>query len=66
METILVVIYIAAGIWAANRTVYANKILFGSIMNIWLRKFMVALVFGWALIPVAVIKMILLKKSSDE
>lgn len=55
---ILLVIYIVLGWWAANRTVYANKVLFGSWNAIVLQKFAVALFLGWLLIPVAVIRMI--------
>ena len=59
MDIILFFIYTAAGIWAANRTIYANKILFGPILAIYMRKAMVGIMLGWILIPVAIIKGVL-------
>ena len=55
---ILLAVYIALGWWAANRTVYANKVLFGSWNAIVLQKFAVALFLGWILIPIALIRVI--------
>lgn len=60
LGSILLIIYIAAGWWAANRTVYANRVVFGQYTTILMQKFMVALLFGWLLIPVALIKTFLL------
>ncbi len=59
MGAILFLIYIAAGYWAADQTIYANKILIGTTTSIFIRKFALALMFGWALIPIALIKVFL-------
>ena len=63
MEMVLLIVYALAGIWAANRTIYANKTFIefkpGSVF---IRKFTVGLFLGWALIPIAIIKTIFMKK----
>ena len=56
MRELLFLVYIIAGWWAANRTFYANKTLFGIIYAIWTQKFIVAMFLGWILIPIAIIK----------
>lgn len=55
---ILFAVYIVLGWWAANRTVYANNVLFGSWNAIVLQKFAVAFFLGWILIPIALFRMI--------
>lgn len=55
---ILFLVYIALGWWAANRTIYANKITIGAWNAIFFQKFMVAFFLGWLLIPIALIKVI--------
>lgn len=60
LGTILFIVYISAGWWAANRTIYANRVLFGQYTAILMQKFIVAFVLGWILIPVALIKTFLL------
>ncbi len=54
---ILFLIYLAVGYWAVGRTVYANKILIGTTSAIFFKKFAIALMFGWIVIPWALIKM---------
>lgn len=56
METILVLVYIVAGWWAANRTIFANYAMFGTWNSIVLMKLFAALFLGWILIPIALIK----------
>lgn len=58
MALIIGIIYIAAGYWAAGETIYANKIFIGDGFNIFIWRVCVAMVLGWALIPVAIIKRI--------
>jgi hypothetical protein len=53
---ILGLIYIAAGYWAAGRTIYADKIMIGTMQAIFFRKLALGLMFGWILIPWALIK----------
>jgi hypothetical protein len=54
---ILFLIYLAVGYWAVGRTVYANKILIGTTSAIFFTKFAIVLMFGWIVIPWALIKM---------
>lgn len=54
---ILVIAYIAAGYWAVNRTIYANKVVFYSDgMALFIQKAVYAIFLGWALIPIALLK----------
>ena len=53
---ILALIYIAAGYWAAGRTIYADKIMIGTMQSIFTRKLVTGFLFGWVLIPWALIK----------
>lgn len=56
---ILLSVYVTLGWWAANRTVYANKITIGTWNALVLQKFTVAFLLGWLLIPIALIKVLL-------
>ena len=56
MAAILFIIYVIAGYWAVNQTVYANKVLIGTLTNIFFRKLTYAIFVGWILIPVAIFK----------
>ena len=51
-----VLIYIVAGYWAAGRTIYADKIMFGTMLSIFTRKLVTGFLFRWLLIPWALIK----------
>lgn len=63
MELILIVAYALLGIWAANRTIYANKTFIEFKPGaVFIRKFTVGLLLGWALIPIAIIKTIFMRK----
>lgn len=57
---ILLIAYGVLGYWAVGQTIYANKVVvyskFGWLFN---QKLIYALVLGWALIPVALIKKLL-------
>ncbi len=55
---ILVLIYVCAGYWAVGKTVYAKYEPKNPGVR-FARKFLSGILFGWALIPVAVIKMLL-------
>lgn len=59
---ILFLIYAALGYWATGVTVYANKILVGAFGQIFMRRLIVGTFFGWILIPVALIKVIFMRK----
>ena len=55
---VLLLIYMALGYWATGRTIYANKVLIGTEIGVFGRKLCMGFLFGWALIPWAIIKMI--------
>lgn len=58
---VLFIIYLILGYWAANRTIYANKIVFGTWSAIFMPKFWVGMFLGWLLIPIALIKTIFMR-----
>ena len=58
---ILLGIYMAVAYWAANRTIYANAVMFGDLGTIFVRKLVMGTVLGPVLIPVAIIKTFLTK-----
>ena len=60
-DTILVFIYLAAGYWATGQTIYANKILIGAASDIFLQRVILGAIFGFVLIPIAIIKNILFR-----
>ena len=53
---ILLAVYMIAGYWATGRTIYANKIMFGTWSNIFLRRVIMGTLLGVVLIPWALIK----------
>lgn len=56
---ILILVYMVLGYWATGRTIYADKILIGSGNAIFGRRLVMGFLFGWALIPWAIIKLFL-------
>ena len=48
----------ALGYWATGRTIYANSILIGTGNTIFMGRLIMGTLFGWILIPIAVIKML--------
>lgn len=57
---ILMLVYMAAGYWAAKRTIYANKILISNkVGGIFMQILIMGTLLGWALIPWALIKLLL-------
>lgn len=58
METILLFVYCALGYWATGKTIYANKIIIYSGNTLFVRRLMWGTLFGWILIPVALIRVI--------
>ena len=56
---ILVIIYVIAGYWAVNQTIYRNKVFIefkpGSVF---IRKVTYGAILGWILIPVALIRLL--------
>ena len=59
LGAILFLAYWAAGYWAVNQTVYANKVVvYNKPGDLFIQKSIFALIGGWILIPAALIKMI--------
>lgn len=58
MEIALVIIYLAAGYWAAGVVIYENKVVIHQIGDLFLQRIAFGAIFGWALIPLAVLKRI--------
>ena len=56
---IMLIIYLVLAYWATGKTVYRNRILIGDGNSIFIRKVMVGFFFGFVLIPVAVIRLLL-------
>lgn len=57
-----VVIYAILGYWAAGYTVYSNYIMIGTMQSIVTKKLVVGVMFGWILIPVAVLKLLFFRR----
>ena len=57
---LLGVIYIILGYWATGKTTHANKMFIGYKMGqLFIERLILGGAFGWALIPVAIIRSIL-------
>lgn len=59
MGTILFMIYFIAGYWATGKTIYANKIIIYSGNTFFVRRMTYGMLFGFILIPWALIKVFL-------
>lgn len=54
-----IVIYLVLGYWSTGQTIYRNSILIGTTQGIFLKRVMMGAIFGWILIPIAVIMWLL-------
>lgn len=52
----IAVVYLALGYWATGKTLYANKIVIYSGLSFFFQRLVMALMLGWILIPVALVK----------
>ena len=59
MKTVLFILYMAVSYWAVGRTIYANKIQVGELKSIFIGRLILGVLFGWILIPIAIIKTLL-------
>lgn len=60
---VIFIIYMALGYWATGLTTHANKIFMGyAIGELLVERLCWAFIFGWALIPVAMIKCIFFRR----
>lgn len=56
---IILIIYAVLGYWATGKTTHANKIFMGYGMGeLFLERVLFGMFFGWALIPVALLRTI--------
>lgn len=58
----VILIYMVLGYWATGRTIYKNRILIGTANGIFLERLIMGTLLGWALIPVAIIGLLIGKK----
>ena len=47
--------------WSVGQTIYANKIIIGPMGTLWIKRFILGFMFGWVLIPVAIIKCLIFR-----
>lgn len=59
---ILILGYLVLGYWSTGQTIYANKIYIGSGTDFAAKRFALGMVFGFILIPVALIKVLIFRK----
>lgn len=55
---LFIILYIVLGYWAVGRTIYANKVVIYSGDKFFWQKLTWGMLFGWALIPWALLKML--------
>ncbi len=56
MEMVVFIVYCVLSYWAVGQTIYANKIQIGSMKDIFLTRFVLGVLLGLILIPVAILK----------
>ena len=54
----LLIIYAILGYWAAGYTVYSHYVMIGTFSGIVTKKMITGFMFGWILIPIAIIKLL--------
>ncbi len=60
MQTVILIIYVAAGWWAANKVWYSKRVyLVHDSVRFYTGKFALALFAGWILIPIAIVMTVL-------
>ena len=61
LSGIVWILYIILGYWSVGQTIYANKIIIGPMGTLWIKRFILGFMFGWILIPVAIIKCLIFR-----
>lgn len=62
MKTFLGLIYMIAAYWAVGVVLYGNKtLIYTSYFPIFMKKLILSLILGWLFIPIALIKIFLLR-----
>ena len=60
MQTVILIIYVAAGWWAANKVWYSKRVyLVHDNTRFYMGKLMFAFFGGWILIPIAIVMTVL-------
>ena len=59
---ILFLVYMVLGYWATGKTIYANKIVIYSGNTLFMSRFLLGLLLGFILIPIALIKVFVFKR----
>ncbi|MBR6401466.1 MAG: hypothetical protein IKS17_09675 [Firmicutes bacterium] len=55
METFLVILYFVLGYWAYGYVILRGRIIIGGIFDIFYTRLILGALFGWILIPIALI-----------
>ncbi len=63
MEIVILIIYCALGYWAVGQTIYRNKIRIGTLNGLFTQRVIMGILFGFILIPVAIIAAVFRGKS---
>ena len=58
MDIVLGVAYVVAGYWASGVVIYENKVVIHQTGALFMQRVAFAIVLGWALIPLSVLKRI--------
>lgn len=66
LSGIVWILYIVLGYWSVGQTIYANKIIIGPMGTLWIKRFILGFMFGWVLIPVAIIKCLINCRFEDR
>ncbi len=62
MDTLILLVYLALGYWAAGVVFYENKIVFHTFGALFLRKLCLGLFLGIVIIPIAVLKRLFFRR----
>ena len=55
----LLIVYLILGYWAVGKTIYRNRIVFGTWQAVFFQKLALALIIGWILITIAIVCLLL-------
>lgn len=59
MELLLIILYVILGYWAVGKTIYSKTIFLGNLKDMFLTRFILGALFGFVLIPVAIVRKLL-------
>ena len=62
MDTIILLVYLALGYWAAGVLFYENKIVIHTFGALFLRKLILGMFLGIIIIPIALLKRLVFKR----